>query len=729
MLVLFGLLLTALVLMSNATQNSARFGELYSWLLISSAAGLLILALMIAHNLYRLIMQYRLQAPGAALTLRLVIVFVMISLTPVMVVYYFSIQFLQRGIDSWFDVRVEKSLEDALELSRASLDLRMREILKQTKRMAEDLHGVNDRLAAFVLNDMLVESDATELTLFGRSGRIIATSSIDQSAIIPNRPPDVVLRHVRQGHSYVSLDPIGNLGFHVRAVVQVPDHNSRGGVRIFQALMEIPQRLSLLADSVQSGYDSYLGLIYLRAPLKNSFTLTLSLVLVFGIMVSFWIAVYSARRLVKPLQDLANGTEAVAAGEYDQKLSLSSNDELGFLVQSFNEMTYRLAQAREANLRSQQLVERQRAYLEIVLARLSSGVLTLDHNGNLRTCNTAASQILNADLNALVGNTIMHNTEDEQLRNFFESINPLLVSGKDDWRKELTLFSKTGRRVLMCRGSLLPDSVGLKGGHVIVFDDITTLVQAERDAAWAEVARRLAHEIKNPLTPIQLSAERIRHKYLKSMDTDSGRVLDRATHTIIQQVRAMKDMVDAFNEYARPPQLSLNEVNLNEFIAEVMYLYRDYPAGIEIHLELDADEPMIKADLGRLRQLIHNLVKNAIEAIKDGQGSKLEIHTRCTRENNTQFVELFFQDDGPGFPESVIGNIFEPYVTTKPKGTGLGLAIVKKIVEEHGGLINLQSPEQGGACIAIRFPSNTATPETSTAADVSIVLANTEEAR
>ena len=191
----------------------------------------------------------------------------------------------------------------------------------------------------------------------------------------------------------------------------------------------------------------------------------------------------------------------------------------------------------------------------------------------------------------------------------------------------------------------------------------------------------------------------------------------------------MKDMVDAFNEYARPPHLSLNEVNLNEFITEVMYLYRDYPAGIEIHLKLDADQPMIKADLGRLRQLIHNLVKNAIEAIKDGQGSKLEIRTRCTRENNTHFVELFFQDDGPGFPESVIGNIFEPYVTTKPKGTGLGLAIVKKIVEEHGGLINLQSPEEGGACIAIRFPSNIATPETSTAADVSTVLANTEEAR
>jgi nitrogen fixation/metabolism regulation signal transduction histidine kinase len=270
--------------------------------------------------------------------------------------------------------------------------------------------------------------------------------------------------------------------------------------------------------------------------------------------------------------------------------------------------------------------------------------------------------------------------------------------------------------------------MGIKGGHVIVFDDITTLVQAERDAAWAEVARRLAHEIKNPLTPIQLAAERIRHKYLKSMDETEARILERGTHTIIQQVQAMKEMVDAFNEYARPPQLRLTELPLNDFITEVLYLYRDYPAGVEITLHLDPRQPVIEADPGRLRQLLHNVVKNAIEAIRDGQGSTLSISTRCDQKTGADYVELSFQDDGPGFPASSIGSIFEPYVTTKPKGTGLGLAIVKKIVEEHGGLIRAESPNEGGARIVVYFPIRPAPVDRALAIPIATTLSSIQEA-
>jgi nitrogen fixation/metabolism regulation signal transduction histidine kinase len=306
-------------------------------------------------------------------------------------------------------------------------------------------------------------------------------------------------------------------------------------------------------------------------------------------------------------------------------------------------------------------------------------------------------------LNGFIGYA-MAKVEHETVRQFFELIGSHLSSRTGDWRQEINLFGSGGRRVLMCRGSSLVDPMSLDSGHVIVFDDITALVQVERDAAWGEVAKRLAHEIKNPLTPIQLAAERIRHKFLGTMDESQARILDRSTHTIIQQVQALKEMVNDFNEFARAPKLNVVPVPLNDFIAEVMYLYRDYPAGVEIKLDLDAANPIIEADKGRLRQLLHNVVKNAIEAMKDAEGSCVTLSTHCDRQADTNYVELSFQDNGPGFPEGSMGNIFEPYVTNKAKGTGLGLAIVKKIVEEHGGVIRAETPPEGGARIAIRFP-------------------------
>ena len=705
MLCLFGVLLIALILMSNATENSARFSELYSWLFLISALGLLLLMLLIGHSLYRLLRRYRNREPGSRLTLRLVIIFIAISAAPVAVVYYFSMQFLQRGIDSWFDVRVENALEDALDLGRTALDLRMREVLKQTQRMAETLMDSDESMAALNLGDMLNEGDISELTLFAQSGRIIATAGSDTSVMVPSHPSEVVRLQVNQGHAYVSLDPIRGAGFHIRTVVQVPTTRPGSEGDILQALFPVPERLSILADSVRSAFDDYNELTFLRAPLKTSFIWTLSLVLLFGVLIALWAALYSARRLVEPIRDLAEGTRAVAAGQYDQQLPSASNDELGFLVHSFNQMTRNLSQARDAAQRSRKLVEQQRAYLEIVLARLSSGVLTLDNEGNLRTYNTAASQILKTDLGVLIGDD-GGASQHSYVRQFFEAIhNRLFETG--DWRQEITLLSRGGRQILMCRGRLLPDSAGLKGGHVIVFDDITTLVQAQRDAAWTEVARRLAHEIKNPLTPIQLAAERIRHKYLATMDSQQSRILDRGTHTIVQQVQAMKDMVNAFNEYARPPSLKLTTIDLNSFIAEVLYLYKGQPQGVAIKFNPDPQTPCIEADRGRLRQLLHNLVQNAIDAIANEQGSTLWVNTRCHQEAATDYVELSFEDDGPGFPDSTIGDIFEPYVTTKPKGTGLGLAIVKKIVEEHGGLIQLQARPGGGARVVIHFPSST----------------------
>jgi nitrogen fixation/metabolism regulation signal transduction histidine kinase len=725
MSVLFGLLLLALVLMSNATEQSRDVGHLYLWLLLASSAGLVVLVALIGHHLRRLWRQFRAHVPGARLTARLVVMFVLIALAPVTVVYIFSVQFLHRGIDSWFDVRVEKSLEEALELSRTAMELRMREVLKQTERMADSLTAIDPGTVALTVSDILNHSDADELTLFAQSGHIVATASANATVVVPNRPPDAVLLQVRQGRDYVGLDPIGELGFYIRAVVNVPARDTRAEPQILQALFSVTDRFGLLAESVQTAFATYQELLFLRAPLKASFVLTLSLALLLGMLSALWAAVYSANRLVEPIRDLAEGTRAVAAGEYDKQVSQTSNDELGFLVDSFNQMTRSLAEARDTAQHNRDLLEEERAYLEAVLARLSSGVLTLDLEGHLRTCNSAAGLILGINLEA----SPAHHDGPNPLHKLLDAIAPHLTAADDDWRQEVTLFSSSGRQILICRGSSLPDPTGRERGHVVVFDDVTTLVQAERNAAWTEVARRLAHEIKNPLTPIQLAAERIRHKYLKNMTPEEARVLDRSTQTIIQQVQAMKEMVDAFNQYARPPQLNLTTVALNDFITDVLYLYRDYPAGVEIQLDLDSNQPLIEADQGRLRQLLHNLVKNAIEAIRDGQGSTLRITTRWDRRAATESVELRFQDDGPGFPEQLQGTVFEPYVTTKPKGTGLGLAIVRRIVEEHGGLIHLESPPEGGACIVIRLPISPAVAESPSAlAAAATLYSNTEEA-
>ncbi len=705
MLLLFGLMLLALLMMSDATQNSARFNELYFWLLIFSAGGLVVLTLLIGIGLYQLIQRYRQHEPGSRLSLRLMVLFVALALVPVGVVYHFSLQFLQRGIDSWFDVRIEQALDDALELSRSALDLRMRDALKQTQRMAEDLRQTRRTSGgvALQLAEMLDYTEASELTLFGQSGRIIATASIDPLRIVPHQPPDIVFLQVRQGHDYLSLDPIRDFGFHIRVMVPVPSLGSTDESRMLQTLFPVPSRLGELADSVQSAFDSYRELSFLRNPLKASFILTLSLVLLFGILAAFWAALYAAQRLVAPIRELAEGTRAVAAGDYDRQLPLTSNDELGFLVHSFNQMTRHLAHVRLAEQRSQKLLKRQRAYLQAVLARLSSGVLTFDHSGRLRTYNAAAEQILQISLSNMVGRTNDPQAP-EYLQRLFESL-LLWLQQPDDWRREIMLFAGTGRLVLMCQGSSLPDPDRPHAGHVVVFDDITALVQAQRDAAWAEVARRLAHEIKNPLTPIQLATERIRHKYLKTMEPEEARVLDRGTQTIIQQVHSMKEIVDDFNTYARPAQLNLTAIDINSFISELLYPYRSNRHGVSIVFEPDPAATTLVADASRLRQVLHNLIQNSLEAMSE-TGGCLAVRIQTCNGSRQRHLQLLISDDGPGFPDGRIGNMFEPYVTTKPKGTGLGLAIVRKIVEEHGGLIDLANSPTGGAQVTIRLPLN-----------------------
>jgi nitrogen fixation/metabolism regulation signal transduction histidine kinase len=394
----------------------------------------------------------------------------------------------------------------------------------------------------------------------------------------------------------------------------------------------------------------------------------------------------------------------VAEGDYDRQLPVPRRaDELAFLVASFNAMTRRIAQARDEADRSRREVEGQRAYLETVLDRLSSGVLTFDATHKLRTANPAAEKILGAELHQMTGVHLQPLAlKSTVLRQFVDALREPLMETQEEWRGELTLYGMGGRKVLICRVTPFAQPNGRKG-HIALLDDVTALISAQRDAAWGEVARRLAHEIKNPLTPIQLSAERLRRKYMNSMPEKDAEVLDRATHTIVQQVEAMKTMVNDFSEYARPPRIELKVLQADSLINEVVDLYRGGDKTVDFQSELMSDGALIEVDPLRLRQMVHNLVKNAQEAVAGQANGVVKIVSHRVTQDERDFYEFRVQDNGPGFDQNMLQQLFEPYVTTKPKGTGLGLAIVKKIVEEHGGNIWAENCAEG-ACMVVQLP-------------------------
>jgi PAS domain S-box-containing protein len=697
-----GLWVAALLIMAQTVQQSAHFSDLHPFIVGVNVAGLMVLLILIGGRLTQLIRDWRKRVVGSRLEARMVWMSATLAMAPLLLVFYFSVVFLNRGIDSWFHVEIRQGLEDALTLSRAALDLRMREYLERTRTMA-------DRVAAegsdpiHALDDLRQQSEAVELTLLGPNSRIIATSSERLVEIMPQRPSDEMNMQVRQGRDFVTLDPIAGGGYLVRTAVQVPQTLPGDEQRMLQAIYPIERRLGELADTVESSYQRYGEKARLREPLKTSFTLTLTLVLLLSLFAALYGAFWAARRLVRPIQDLVAGTRAVAKGDFDMRLPLTSHDEMGVLVHSFNDMTKRLARAREDARRSQQAVEAERSNLAVILARLSTGVISLEPDGTTRTANQAACSILGCEVESVVGKPLGDAAASNALfAQFAAACSAHLQAGQSEWREQLVLQGETSRRILMCACTTLSGEDQSPGGFVIVFDDITALLQAQRDAAWGEVARRLAHEIKNPLTPIQLSADRLRRKLLGSMNPADAQMLDRATHTIVQQVEAMKEMVNAFSEYARAPEMDVSRFDLNQLITEVAELYRAQRSERPL-LRLDPALPEIEADRGRLRQIVHNLLANAIEALEGSPHPEIRIETRLL-DRGGPVAEIVVEDNGPGFRPDVIGQVFDPYVTTKPKGTGLGLAIVKKIVEEHGGKIEADNARTGGARVRLELP-------------------------
>jgi len=704
---LFVLLLVSLYLMSDATQNSERFGRLYISLLFFNSLILIFLLVMIGMNLFELLRQVFARSPGSRLTLRLITIFVVLTLVPVSIVYYFSYRFLEQGIDSWFDVRVEEALENALELGRVTLDQRLRGYQREAQEMIPKLQGISEETAPLLLNEVRQESRATELYLFGDQNRIIASSSESTELPVPPDTSQAGMFGTISTGPVVRLEPAAGDVLYVSATALIPSGDPTIKPFLLLARFPLEERVSELAQSVQHSFAEYKELAYLRSPMKQNFILTLSLVLLLSVLFAVWAAFFSARRVMAPIRELAEGTRAVAEGEFNRKLPVSNRDELGFLVRSFNEMTSRLSSAYAEVDLSKQLAERQRAYLQTVLGHISSAVMTLDGDGILRTINAKADDILepgNSLENYLAWPLSDIAAEVPLIKSFYESLQPHLESGDEDWQEQITLFGSAGRKQLMCRGAQLPATDDQPGGYVIVFDDVTEMIKAQRDAAWGEVARRLAHEIKNPLTPIQLSAERLQHKLSKEVDSKSADILNRSTQTIVGQVEAMKTMVNAFSDYARTPVMERKPLDMNQLISEVVDLYRNNPSKVRIGADLDKTMPHIEADSGRIRQILNNLVKNALEATGKTSTGRVEIRTRCLAESGCRFVELTVSDNGPGFDEDMLEQVFEPYVTGKSRGTGLGLAIVKKVVEEHGGMIFAENRPGDGAQIRVRLP-------------------------
>ena len=707
MCLLFLVLIASLYILATTAERLDRFGRYYHSLLLINGVALAFLALLIGFNAWRLVDQFRRRVAGSRLTVRLVIMSIFLALVPVTLVYAFSVKFLLSNIDSWYDLEIEDALDDALALSRDSLGLQMRTLQRVTMEVADQLVGVRDAAAVVALNSLGANTEASEMTLIGPDNRIIASTGLTESlSVQPIRPEDDLAARARQGLSYVGVDPVGERDLYIRVVTPVFAESATGENSVLHALYPIAKRSGELAESVQSSYQQYRQLVFLRKPLKISSIVTLSLALLLSVLMAVWFALYSARRMMVPIHDLVEGTRSVAEGDFSTRIYKRGHDELGFLVQSFNDMTLQLDHTRQAAQFSQAQVEQQRAYLETVLERITSGVLTLDTQGQIRTGNHAAAEILGEDFDTLVGTALQERISSEDaMGQFCEQIVSLLSrNAGTEWSAELEVVDEGGRRFLFCRAAALFDGADKPSGTVIVVDDMTTIISAQRDAAWSEVARRLAHEIKNPLTPIQLSAERLRHKYQDKLLGKDAEVLTRLTNTIEQQVDAMKTMVNAFADYASTPNLQFTPSNVNQLVREVTDLYRGHGREVEIRLDLSNTIPDIPMDAARIRQLIHNLIKNAIEAQQDCEDQLITIQTREIRTRDKRLVELTLQDSGPGFPVELISRLFEPYVTSKPKGTGLGLAIVKKIVEEHNGSVMAENLKDKGARIIIKLP-------------------------
>jgi nitrogen fixation/metabolism regulation signal transduction histidine kinase len=745
-----------LFLLASSSGNTEAFERNYPVLLAINGGIAVALAALVVLLVGRLIRRHRQGRFGARLMTRFAVAFALMGVLPGALVYVVSVQFLSRSIESWFDVRVERALESGLTLGRAALEAQLADLNAKARAIALELGDLAPGAQVLVLNRMRERAGVHELLLVSASGQLLGASGAADRDLVPELPSAAVLRQVRaqRGYQAIEGDPLSTdprTGLRTRVIVAVPEPASmrappdadragagnagasllagRGEPRYLQLTQPVPPSVAANAEALQSGYRDYQELSLARGGLHRIYRLTLTLTLLLAVFAAIASSILLASSMTAPLLQVAEGTRAVAEGDFRPVREFPGNDELNLLTQSFNAMTRQLADAREAVEAKQRELENARAYLERVLTNLSAGVIVLDKDWRLVTANHGASRILGVPLAPHAGRPLAAVAQELAAKVVDAFADQLLAATpKDSWQRQLEV-----RRVgappgaeplaLLLRGSRLPLDDG--PGYVVVFDDITQVISAQRAVAWGEVARRLAHEIKNPLTPIQLAAERLQMKLAGQLPPAQADVLVRGAATIVTQVAAMKRMVDDFRDYARVPPAQLRPLDLNALIREVVALYGADSAvtdsgratttsGVDLHLRLAPDLPLIEGDATQLRQVIHNLIGNAQEALAaraaGSPAPRIVVRTEPARLDEADArgataVRLSVEDNGPGFAANILRRAFEPYVTTKPSGTGLGLAMVKKIVDEHGARVELlnRGPHAAGATVTIVF--------------------------
>ena len=691
-----------LFLLSKASSSSEFIsGSSYTIVLILSGFFILSLIAIIANQIKKLFRNIKKDVMGSRLSMRLVISFTLMAVIPGLIVYLVSVNFLTRSIESWFNVKVESALDGGLKLGQKALDIMLTDLELKAERMALSLSSLPATSQYAALSDLREKTGVQDATIISDQGKIIAVSSNDAESFLPALPTLIQLKQA-ENNIYGKIEPITNKGLYLRVLAPINGTSVSNERLILQILQPVPNSLSTLAESVQDVFQDYQKLSYSRDSLKLIFSITLTLVLMLAILTAVAIGFLLSRKLSEPLALLAEGTKKIAKGNFKTMLPEKGKDELGVLVRSFNSMTRQLDQATQTSENNQIRLESARSYLETVLAHLSSGVIVINDAMEIKSFNIAASKILQVDLSKNKDQLLTSiSNKNKLLKDFVVSIQEEIKTSNRKMQpeiiKQFEIRYEKNNQVLSLQITTLPQNK--VNNYVLMIDDITMMIQAQRNAAWSEVARRLAHEIKNPLTPIQLSAEGIKHKLGSKLNKDDTEILEKAVSTIVNQVDAMKTMVNEFSEYARAPKLNLESTDINETIIEISHLFEN--SGIKITTNLLKGLPKIKVDANMMRQVLINLIQNAQDAmVSNTKKPSIKINTNKYK----NYLVLSIEDNGPGFSEDILKKAFEPYVTTKSHGTGLGLAIVKKIIEEHEGIIVVENIKSGGAHINIQLP-------------------------
>lgn len=704
--------LVLVFLLSLATNSRGLYEQHYVWLFWVNllVAGLLVLVIGIAG--VRLLLRVRRGKFGSRLLLRLAAVFAMVGVVPGLLIYTVSYQFVSRSIETWFDVKVEGALDAGLSLGRATLDAQVNDLATKTRLAAERLSDAGNPVTPLALERLREQLSAQEVTLLGPTGQALLTAGRSAS-FAPERPSIGQLRQVRSLRVVSQLEGLdedsaaASGSARIRALAFMPSSSYSLGAqdRFLMVTQLLPSTMVTNALSVQAAYREYQQRALARNGLRRMYIGTLTLTLILAVFGALLLAVTLGNQLARPLLVLAEGVRQVARGDLTRKQVFSSRDELSGLTRSFADMTEQLSEARSLVQRSLAQLEAARTNLQTILDNLTAGVIVFDREGHIDTVNPGATRILRLPVSAYRGRLL---SEVPGLQEFAAAVAQRFelhrgspeAGERDHWQDAFDLQTTTahGREndkiTLLVRGASMPHA-----GQLMVFDDITEVVSAQRAEAWSEVARRLAHEIKNPLTPIQLSAERLQHKLESKLEGLDQAMLVRSVGTIVNQVQAMKALVNEFRDYARLPAARPQALDLNALVAEVLTLYATAQESGRLRTELTPDLPAILGDSTQLRQVIHNLVQNALDAVAERADGCVRLRTEVARteQGELRAVRLQVLDNGPGFSEKVLKRAFEPYVTTKSKGTGLGLAVVKKIADEHGARIRLANLTRTGA--------------------------------